>query len=62
MVTKEQVANAKADWSAAKAAAYAANAWDATHDADAADAAHDAAHAAWDKYIKLKREFDNESN
>ena len=57
-VTKEQVNKAKTDWSAAKATAYAANAWDADHAVDAVDAAAEDAEAAWEKYIKLKKEFE----
>ena len=65
MVTKEQVDNARAAYADEDAAAYAANAaaWadSAFDDADAAEAADAAyaARAAWDKYIKLKEEFEN---
>ena len=65
MVTKEQVDKARAAYADEDAAAYAANAaaWaDSAFDADAAEAAADAAYAAraaWDKYIKLKEEFEN---
>ena len=61
MVTKEQVDNARAAYADEDAAAYAANAaaWaDSAFDDAAADAAY-AARAAWDKYIKLKEEFEN---
>ena len=64
MVTKEQVDKARAAYADEDAAAYAANAaaWADSafdDDADAAEAAADAARAAWDKYIKLKEEFEN---
>ena len=67
MVTKEQVDKARAAYADEDAAAYAANAaaWADSafdDDADAAEAAADAAYAAraaWDKYIKLKEEFEN---
>ena len=57
MVTKEEVDKAKAS-------AYAlGDAADAAYDdAKAADeAADEAANEAWDKYVKLKREFENGS-
>lgn len=58
MVTKEDVEKAKAAFDAADAAYADAAAWAAY--AKAADAAADAvAVAAWDKYIKLKEEFEN---
>jgi len=51
MLTKEDVDEAKA--AAAYAAAYADTA------ADVASTAETASYAAWDKYVKLKREYDN---
>ena len=58
-VTKEEVEKAKAAYAKAEAEwDYAASkSAEATH---AAYAAADNAAAAWDKYIKLKREYDNE--
>ena len=58
-VTKEEVEKAKAAYAKAEAEwDYAASkSAEATH---AAYAAADNAHAAWDKYMELKREYDNE--
>ena len=54
MVTREDVEKAKAAAVEADAAANTA--------ADVASTAEAASYGAWNKYVKLKREFENESN
>ena len=56
-VTKEQVDKAEAEWKTAHADAYAA--WKTT---DAFLDSADDAFAAYDGYLKLKQEFENQSN
>ena len=66
MVTKKDVENAGLLAVVAAAALAAANAAkvaaDAAYDAEVAANADAANAAAWEKYVKLKLEYDNESN
>ena len=59
MVTKEEVEKAEAEWKAAKAAAVAVAATDAYDAVYDAACAYVAADEAWDKYVKLEREYNN---